>query len=240
MINTLAKLALMFGVAWSVCFGIPTPSRADILYDNLSVASAGADPADPTIFGPLYNSFSTGSSGFNLSEIGLSLLAQNTADGGTFTVTLLSGAFPDPAAIVFSAGTFNDSKLLASLSTFDVNFSPISLAPDTRYWVELSSSGSVQWSFASDASGTGVAGEFSQNQGGTTLNGPIGDETQPPYQMLISDQQVSAVPELSSWMMMILGLMGLGIVAQLRSTKGWGAKSRQDIRCRVQPMNGMA
>jgi hypothetical protein len=231
----------MFGVAWSACFATSAPGHADVLYDNLSVASAGADPANPSIYGPLYNSFSTGSSGFSLSEIGLSLQAQNTVDLGTFTVTLLSGAaaYADPTAIVFSS-TFNDSQLLASLSTFDVNFSPISLAADTRYWVELSSTGSVQWSYASDASGTGVSGEFSQNQGGTTLNGPTGDETQPPYQMLISDQQISAVPELSSWMMMILGLMGLVTVGQLRSTKSWVAKNRKDTQWRVQSMDGIA
>jgi hypothetical protein len=227
--STLARLALIFGVAWSACFAASTPGGAGILYDNLSVASAGADPANPTIFGPLYDSFSTGSSGFSLTEIGLSLQATNPLDFGTFTITLLSAAtaFANPAAIVFSS-TFSDSQLLASLSTFDVNFSQISLAADTRYWVEVSSNGSVQWSFASDASGTGVAGEFSENLGGVTLNGPPtpDGETGFPYQMLISDQQIPAVPELSSWMMMILGLMGLGIVNQLRSSKGSAVRNR--------------
>src|ERR1700674_3257090 len=99
--HTPAKLTIVWAFAFATQFGFFAPARADVLYDNLSVASAGADPANPTIFGPLYNSFSTGSSGFNLSEIGLSLLAQNTADVGTFTVTLVSGAsFPGPAAIV--------------------------------------------------------------------------------------------------------------------------------------------
>jgi hypothetical protein len=223
MIGTLARLALILGVAWSACFAASTPGRADVLYDNLSVASAGADPANPTIFGPLYNSFSTGSSSVSLSEIGLSLQATNPLDLGTFTITLLSAAtaFADPTAIVFSS-SFSDSRLLPSLSTFDVNLSQISLAADTRYWVEVSSTGSVQWSFASDASGIGVAGEFSQNAGGVTLNGPPtkDGETGFPYQMLISDQQIPAVPEPSSWMMMILGLVGLGIVNQLQSSKG--------------------
>jgi hypothetical protein len=150
----------------------------------------------------LYDSFSTGSDSFSLGQISLVLSAAAPNDAGTFTVTVLSGlTFPD--LTVYSAGTVNDSALSTSPSTFNLNFASISLAAGTRYWIELAATGSVAWSYDGDASGTGVVGEFFQNQNG------VFDSSLGPYQMQISDDQVAAVPELSSWSMMILGFVGL-------------------------------
>jgi hypothetical protein len=227
MMNTLSKRAIaiaVIGIASIRPFG---PAHATVLYDNLSVSSGGSESAnttpfsfDPPIsltFGPLYDSFSTGPSGFSLSQIGL-LLTAPVADGGSFTINVLSGQ-TFPGAAVFAAGTFSDSLLSAALSNFYVNFAPQSLVANRRYWVELSTTGSVEWSFAPNATGTGVVGEFTQDQTGVFCNtvGGSCENSVPPFQMQLSDAQVAAVPEPSSWAMMILGFASLAFAARRRA-----------------------
>jgi hypothetical protein len=207
MMNTLRKLAIAIAVIGIASFRSLAPADAAVLYDNLSFASGGSDPAIDL----LYDSFSTGPGGFSVSRIGL-LLTAPTADAGTFTINVFSGQ-NFPSAVLFSAGTFSDGLLSTTLSKFYVNFSPESLAASTRYWVELSTTGSVEWGFDADASGIGVAGEFFQNQNGVFSN------SNGPYQMQLSDVQVSAVPEASSWAMMILGFVGLAFAARLRARR---------------------
>jgi hypothetical protein len=212
MLNTLCKLAIAIVVMGITSFQLLTPAHAAVLYDNLPFASVGSDPANQaTGIGPLYDSFSTAPGGFSLGRIGL-LLTAPVSDGGTFTINVFSGQ-NFPSAVLFSAGTFSDSSLSTTLSTFYVNFVPESLAASTRYWVELSTTGSVEWGFDSDASGIGVSGEFFQNQLG------VFDSSNGPYQMQLSDVPVSAVPELSSWTMMILGFVGLAFAARLQARR---------------------
>jgi hypothetical protein len=188
------------------------PAQATVLYDNLVYASEGTDPANAAGFGPLFNSFSTGSVAFSLSQIDLALTAP-PLDNGSFTISVLDGqVFPN--AVVLSVGNFSDNLL--SSSTFTVNFAPLTLAANSRYWIELSTTGSVQWSFDGDASGIGVAGEFFQNQNG------VFDSVDGPYQMQISDGQVSAVPELPSWAMMVLGFVGLVFVTRYKARRRVG------------------
>jgi hypothetical protein len=208
-INSLGKLAIAIAIIGAASFRISTPAHSAVLYDNLIYASMGSDPADPAVFGPLYNSFSTGTGGFSLSRIGL-LIKSSDSDGGSFTVNVLSGLnFPD--STVFLAGTFLDSQLGSALSTFNVNFSPVSLAANTRYWVELSTTGSVQWAYEGDGAGTGVNGEFFQNQNGNF------DNSNGPYQMQVSDSTVSSVPETATWVMMILGFAGLASAVRFKT-----------------------
>jgi hypothetical protein len=186
-------------------------AQATVLYDNLVYASEGSDPANATGFGPLFNSFSTGSVAFSLSQIDLALSA-SPPDNGSFTISVLDGQnFPN--AVVLSVGNFGDNQLSAAVSTFTVNFAPLTLAANSRYWIELSTTGLIQWSFDGDASGFGVAGEFFQNQNG------IFDSSDGPYQMQISDGQVSAVPELPSWTMMVLGFVGLVFVTRYKARR---------------------
>jgi hypothetical protein len=215
-----SKIGVAVGVASLSLCGL---AQATVLYDNLPYASQGSDPAlasdpanpDPANIGPLFNSFSTGSVAFSLSQISLALTALSP-DNGTFTISILSGqSFPD--ALLLSAGTFNDNSLSSAISTFTVNFAPLTLTADSRYWIELSTTGSVAWSFDGDASGIGVTGEFFQN-----LNG-VFDTSFGPYQMQISDDQVSAVPEMPSWAMMVLGFVGLFFITRAKSRRRVGA-----------------
>jgi hypothetical protein len=196
-------------------------AQATALYDNLVYASGGADPASVAGFGPLFNSFSTGSVAFGLSQIDLALTA-SSPDNGSFTISVLDGQnFPN--AVVLSVGTFSDTKLSSAVSTFTVNFAPLTLVANSRYWIELSASAtsSVEWSFDGDASGIGVAGEIFQNQNG------VFDSSDGPYQMQISDGQVSAVPELPSWTMMVLGFVGLAFATRYK------ARRRLDVALRL-------
>jgi hypothetical protein len=184
-------------------------AQATVLYDNLAYASEGADPANATGIGPLFNSFSTGSVAFSLSQIDLALTA-SSPDTGTFTISVLNGQnFPN--AVVLSVGTFNDSQLSSAISTFAVD--SLTLAANSRYWIELSTTGSVGWSFEGDASGIGVANEFFQNQNG------VFDSSEGPYQMEISGDAVSAVPELPSWGMIVLGFVGLVFMTRFKARR---------------------
>ena len=65
-------------------------ANATYLYDNVSVASGGVASASTGDNGPLADSFSTRSSGYTLTAVDLLVIADNPADGGSFTVSLLS------------------------------------------------------------------------------------------------------------------------------------------------------
>jgi len=82
-----AKLILKVGALCILAF-IARPVSADVLYDNLNVPSAGADLVNLT-WGPLADSFSTGSGGFILQDVKLLLSGGNTSTG-SIAVTLLS------------------------------------------------------------------------------------------------------------------------------------------------------
>jgi hypothetical protein len=98
--------------------------------------------------------------------------------------------------------TFVDSALSTTLGTFYAPFSNVPLAANTRYWIELSTSnGSLEWSYSQVNNGIGVANEYNFYAGSVSANAAF-----TPYQMSVG----SAVPERSSWAMMLLGLAGLG------------------------------
>lgn len=98
-----------------------------------------------------------------------------------------------------------------SLSVISAPFSSIPLAADTRYWIELSTStSSLQWSFAAVNDGIGVANEYNLYAGSVSAN-----EAFTPFQMSIG----SAVPEPSTWALMLAGFAGLGFVGYRFSRK---------------------
>jgi hypothetical protein len=203
------KLNKQFAVAGLVIglFFVSTAGRAAVLFDNLSAVSDGADPTNPALgFAPLYNSFSTGGAAFTLRNIGLQLFAETPADGGTFTVTLLTDNATSPGLAVLTR-TFNDSVLTNSLSPFFLTVSPTTLAANSRYWIGISSSGSVDWAFSFDTSGPGVSGEFFTNVTGTPSPSSEGL-----YQM-----QISSIPEPSTWVMLLLAFAGMGVFGYRRA-----------------------
>lgn len=177
-------------------------ANATELYNSINdVTSGGTASASTGDHGPLGNSFSTGSSGYTLTAVDLLVLADNPADGGSFTVSLLSDNSTSPGSTI-ATDTLVDSALSPTLVTVAAPFSNVPLAANTRYWIELSTSnGSLEWSYSAQNDGIGVANEYNFYAGSVSANTAF-----TPYQMSIG----SAVPEPSTWAMLLLGLAGVG------------------------------
>jgi hypothetical protein len=186
------------------------PANATYLYNNIGVASGGTAHASTLDNGPLGNSFSTGSSAYTLTSVGLLVLADNPSDGGSFTVSLLTDNSIHPGSTI-TTDTFADSMLSTSLSTISAPFSSIALAADTRYWIELSTStGSLEWAYTAANNGIGVANEYNFYAGSVSPNNSF-----TPYQMSIGSG--SAVPEASTCALMLAGFAGLGLIGYRKS-----------------------
>jgi hypothetical protein len=189
----------------------PLPAAAATnLYDNISVSSGAIDRAASD--GPLYDSFSTGSAAVDLSLILINLTNDGvTGSTGSFSVNLYADSSTSPGALLTTIATLPDSDLSTSIDSFALSpATPELLAADTRYWIGVvGPRSSVAWSVASDATGTGVAGEFWASTPGGSLTVIANSDANPPYQMLVSVAAAS-VPEPSTWAMLTLGFAGLG------------------------------
>jgi hypothetical protein len=187
-----------------------TAANATYLYNNIDVSSGGTAHASTLDSGPLGNSFSTGLSGYIFTAVDLLVLADDPSDGGSFTVSLLNDSSIHPGSTI-ATDTFDDSVLSTSLSVLSAPFSSIALAADTRYWIELSTStGSLEWSYTGVNDGIGVANEYNFYADSVAAN-----QAFTPYQMSIG----SAVPEPSTWALMLAGFAGLGFAGYRLSRK---------------------
>jgi hypothetical protein len=193
-------------------FLVSTPN-ADVLYDNLSSVTSGTDPLTSEGFSPpLFDSFSTGASGFNLADV--QLLLQGSPSPGSLTVDLYSDSSTSPGAPLLSIGTLSDNALFSTLSAVDFPLSsPYALAANTRYWLVLNSTdgSTALWGWSLDQNALGVAGEYFGNETGVYSN------TEGPYQMRLSD--TTAVPEPTTMFLLGLGLIGLAIYGRKKFFK---------------------
>ncbi|QWF70473.1 VPLPA-CTERM sorting domain-containing protein [Methylomonas paludis] len=185
----------LFGLA---LLPIAINANADTIYDSLSAVSAGFNLVSNANFGPLADSFSTGANPFSLTDLQLALTSNDASTSGTVTVSLFSDSDASLGSLLATLGTISDTSLSAYTPT-TVDFAqstPIQLAANTRYWIEVSATddSSAGWSYTTDTTGTGVATEFNANSFQVYAN--AGDPAQnlinDPYQLQISG--VTAVP----------------------------------------------
>jgi hypothetical protein len=194
---------------------LSTPSQADILFYNINEATTGWQNVSllGTIAtagrGPIWESFSTGANAVRISDIELMLRAENPNDGGLWSVTINGAANVPSSLLTGPVGGFrNDALLSTTFGAIDVPLTPITLAAHTRYWVEVSSIGRVDWGFAGSGQGPGVAGEFIYNPFGSSS--PFSTATGA-FQMLVQGPPVIPVntPEPNTLPLMLAGLLVL-------------------------------
>jgi hypothetical protein len=202
---------MMAGVAALAGFFAASASASGaVLFDSLGPPSAGAGHTGPgKILGA---SFSTGSASVILGDVSVLIQDDVPSDGGTFQISLLSDASTSPGATLAASANLPDSNLSTGFTLQTVDFGT-SLAANTRYWIQLSSTSTtgLGWSYTNDFSGTGVANEFWYDEGVNPNSGG-------PYQMEVSTS-AAATPEPSTWAMLLVGFAGLGYAGYSRSRK---------------------
>ena len=102
-------------------------------------------------------------------------------------------------------------------------FADVALNPNSLYWIEVSAHSAsdesvIEWGTTADISGPGVASNYSAwslTDDGFFLNKGIDPF---PFDNALQ-MEVNAVPEPSTWAMMLLGFAGLGLASRQRSRK---------------------
>jgi hypothetical protein len=171
---------------------------AEHLLDSTAGASAGGDPVFS--YGPLFQSFSTGVNSGPLSQLDLVLRTQ-AQSAGSLVVGLYADNSTSPGPLISTLATVNDSELGLSLGLFSVllTANPV-LSPGTRYWIGLvgDAADKAQWSWTTDTSGVGVAGQFYYTPtDGVTPNDP--------FEMRV------AIPEPGTFVLLFAGGLLLGL-----------------------------
>jgi hypothetical protein len=227
--------------ALSLAAAFPVSARAEVLFDSLSSPNTGVRGDDNFGFNlPFDATFTTGASAFHATDIAL-LLNQAGAifPGDDFTVSLHGGVpledvtfdpflglsvTPNEGPILGSV-TLPISDLSTSLAVehFD-QFASIPLQPNSLYWIDLNISGpmtidgpGVGWGTTSHVSGVGVAGNY--NSSNSTDFAFFRNQGVSPFAFDVAFQmEVSGVaaPEPSTWILMLAGFAGLGLLGHRR------------------------
>ena len=170
-------------------------SPAVIAFDSRNAASDGSDTiasASNGGAGPLAQSFLTGESTFDLTDLSLDLSGTSSSDG-SFAIDLVADDSLSPGTTVLASfGTVFDSALAASPAFYDFTLAtPVTLDADTRYWVELiadaTDSSTASWSYSTDLIGTGLTTEYTFNNYNDDGDPGVADSSQGLYQMCVSD-----------------------------------------------------
>ena len=216
----------VFFVVMLLAFAAVQTGRADdVVYNNLGGALGGTNSIGSD-FGPLADSFSTGSTAFDFTNLTVSLegLGAGSSDIVAYLLTNNpsdpnNAPYPAPGTALDTigsqvvSGTISGSQLI-SFST------SLLLDADTRYWIELTSNNNnVGWDWTGDTSGTGVESEFLALQYGSGVwtsgpNDPFG-----PFMMEVSG--AVPTPEPSTIVLLLVGmavLLGAGMLRKRNSS----------------------
>lgn len=180
--------------------------------DTIYFNSLGGRPGGSDLIlgaGPISESFSTGASSLDLVDVIVNLTSGGSVGSGVTTISLFSNnaipvGGPVPGTLLATLGTVDDNQLSSAFQGFDISLAtPYALSPNTRYWIELSSTGSsiAQWAYTFNGSGIGVSSEYFNNSSGTS---PTADG---PYSLKVT---ASPAPEPSTLAMLSLGAVALG------------------------------
>ncbi len=206
---------LIAAAALAALFSVNALASPVSIYDNLTSTPEGSDPIFS--YGPLANSFMTGSDGSALLT-SISALLKNGSNSvfGDIRLSLHADASNAPGAELLSLGSLSSAAVSTSgFAAYDfAALTAFTLAANTTYWVEIeaSSPNAIEWSWSSDLLAIGVAGQSNYS----TLLGTNANSDFAPYQMAVN---VSAVPEPASLLLVVLGL-GLAGVAARRGRSG--------------------
>jgi hypothetical protein len=157
--QTTKKYYAVTAIALLFALGAAAHAKADvILSSNLSDTNSGTETATGTTY--LAASFGTDSSTYSLTTV--SLLLANTS-AGSAEVDLYTDDGYAPGSLV---GTLTSpSTYSTSLTAQSFTSSGITLSADTTYWIVLKAlSGSFDWGWTADGTGTGVGyqGQWSE------------------------------------------------------------------------------
>jgi hypothetical protein len=192
----------------SLFFLVSVPN-ADVIYNNITLHTTITAVQGS---GPLYDSFFTGATAYNLTIVGVVLEGSSAA--GNTSVGLYSDASTAPGTLLYAIGNIPDTALTTTFTEYDLPLaSPYSLAANTRYWIGLVGflSTTANWAWTPVATGqTGVTGEYYAYASGVSLNtGTLGEQSGP-YQMKITATSASvAVPEPSLMVLLCISIMSV-------------------------------
>jgi hypothetical protein len=234
MSHLLQSALFVAGIAFSAS------AHAEVLFDSLHSPNTGVEGADGFNMPPFDASFTTGSSAVRPADVALLLdqAAESVVPGDAFTVSLVGGfplqdvrfipnfglnVGPGLSGPVLAAVTLPMSDLSTHLAVKHFNqFADITLKPNSFYWIDLNVFGPpppfgagpfIGWGVTNDVSGPGVLQGY--NSSSFTDGGFFPDKPTPPPNNGLPPFQMEvlgiAVPEPSTWAMMLLGFAGLGL-----------------------------
>jgi hypothetical protein len=129
-----------------------TLSAASVtLYGNLEARTDGQDGVTASALGPLADSFSTGGTALNLTDVKVKLvIVGQRSENGIIEATLHSdNGGPGVGGLERILGRVPDMDVGNTPAVFDFSdFPAVALAANTRYWIELNDNGTeskISW-----------------------------------------------------------------------------------------------